>query len=175
MEKRYNMIPFGAAQQSDRSRTAPRRRHLGLALALPLLAALAGCAGNNTAQNASAGKTPDGTIVMHQVQAAFIGSGNGGDGTLTYQGQAYHFVIGGLGVGGIGASTIDATGEVYNLHSVNDFPGSYVQGRVGFAFGQASHGDLWLQNKAGVVLHLVAKRTGLMLSLGGDVILIEMK
>ncbi|HTI02295.1 MAG TPA: hypothetical protein VL752_15195 [Acidisoma sp.] len=153
----------------------PQRRRLGLLALLPALALLAGCAGNNGAQNAAAGKIPDGTIVMHQVQAAFIGSGNGGDGTLTYQGRTYPFVIGGLGVGGIGASTIDATGEVYNLKSVAQFPGSYVQGRMGYAFGTESHGDLWLKNDAGVVLHLAAKRTGLMLSLGGDVILIQMK
>lgn len=152
----------------------PRRR-LSLLALIPAVALLAGCAGNNGAQTAAAGKVPDGTIVMHQVQAAFIGSGNGGEGTLTYQGHAYPFVIGGLGVGGIGASTIDATGDVYNLKSVEDFPGSYVQGRMGYAFGTKSHGDLWLKNDAGVVLHLAAKRTGLMLSLGGDVILIQMK
>ncbi len=46
---------------------------------------------------------------------------------------------------------------------------------MGYAFGTASRGDLWLKNDAGVVLHLAAKRTGLMLSLGGDVILIKLK
>jgi len=166
--------PFARLYHEGRGSALPRRR-LGLLALLPALALLAGCAGHNAAQTAAAGKTPDGTIVMHQVQAAFIGSGNAGDGTLTYQGRAYPFVIGGLGVGGIGASTIDATGEVYNLKSMKDFPGSYVQGRMGYALGTQSHGDLWLQNDAGVVLHLAAKRTGLMLSLGGDVILIQMK
>lgn len=151
------------------------RRRFGLLVLLPALALVAGCAGQNSAQTAATGKIPDGTIVMHQVQAAFIGSGSGGDGTLTYRGRAYAFDIGGLGVGGIGASTIDATGEVYNLKSIKDFPGSYVQGRMGYAFGTASRGDLWLQNDAGVVLHLAAKRTGLMLSLGGDVVVIKMK
>ena len=46
---------------------------------------------------------------------------------------------------------------------------------VGFALGDESAGDLWLQNEAGVILHLKAKRTGLMLTLGGDAILITMK
>lgn len=166
--------PFTGRYPESRFPALPRRR-LGFLALLPALALLDGCAGNNGAQTAAAGKIPDGTIVMHQVQAAFIGSGNAGDGTLTYQGRAYPFNIGGLGVGGIGASTIDATGEVYNLKSLKDFPGSYVQGRMGYAFGSKSHGDLWLKNDAGVVLHLAAKRTGLMLSLGGDVILIQMK
>jgi hypothetical protein len=38
----------------------------------------------------------------------------------------------------------------------------------------ASGGDLWLQNDDGVILHLKAKRTGLMLSLGGDAVSIAM-
>jgi hypothetical protein len=40
--------------------------------------------------------------------------------------------------------------------------------------GTASAGDLWLQNGHGVVMHLVAKRRGLMLSLGGDAVVIQM-
>jgi hypothetical protein len=37
-----------------------------------------------------------------------------------------------------------------------------------------SGGDLWLQNESGVVMHLKAKREGLMLSLGGDAMIISM-
>jgi hypothetical protein len=50
-----------------------------------------------------------------------------------------------------------------------------VQGRYGFAFGDRSGGDLWLKNDKGVVLHLNAKLTGLMLSLGGDAVDISFK
>jgi len=64
---------------------------------------------------------------------------------------------------------------VYHLRNVASFPGAYAQGRYGFALGNASSGDLWLQNDAGVVMHLVAKRQGLMLSLGGDAVVITMK
>jgi hypothetical protein len=112
---------------------------------------------------------------MKQVQAAFIGSGGGGTGTLYYQGRAYPFTVGGLGIGGIGASTIEAEGEVYKLNSVSQFPGAYAQARYGFAVGTASGGDLWLQNESGVIMHLHAKREGLMLSLGGDAVVISMK
>jgi hypothetical protein len=41
--------------------------------------------------------------------------------------------------------------------------------------GNASTGDLWLQNANGVIMHLAAKRQGLMLSLGGDAVVIQMK
>ncbi|HTR16023.1 MAG TPA: hypothetical protein VMI52_03200 [Acetobacteraceae bacterium] len=111
---------------------------------------------------------------MSQVQAAFIGSGSGGTGKLNFQGRSYPFSVGGLGVGGIGVSSIEARGEVYNLNDVQQFPGAYLQGRYGFAVGTASAGDLWLKNGSGVVMHLKAKRTGLMLSLGGDAVVISM-
>ena len=122
-----------------------------------------------------AGLTPDGTVDMNEVQAAFIGSAGGGTGTLYYQGIPHAFNIAGLGVGGIGASTIDANGEVYKLSSLANFPGTYGQARYGFAIGTMSGGDLWLQNEFGVIMHLKAKRTGLMLSLGGDAVVISMQ
>lgn len=120
------------------------------------------------------GRAPDATVEMHEVQAAYIGSGSGGSGTLFFRGRSYPFRVGGVGIGGIGLSTVEAHGEVYNLQSMEQFPGTYAQGRYGFAIGTASGGDLWLKNEAGVVMHLVAKREGLMLSLGADAIRISM-
>jgi hypothetical protein len=137
---------------------------------------LAACTGNiELGPDAVKGKTPDGFIEMHEVQAAYIGSGSGGSGSLSFRGIQYAFDVGGVGVSGIGLSTIEATGEVYNLRDLRQFPGTYGQARYGFALGTASGGDLWLQNEAGVILHMKAKRTGLMLSLGGDAIVIPMR
>jgi hypothetical protein len=123
---------------------------------------------------AVAGLTPDGTVDMNQVQVAYIGSAGGGSGTLYYKGTAYPFSVAGLGVGGIGASTIDAAGEVYKLRNLSQFSGAYAQARYGFVIGSTSAGDLWMQNESGVIMHLKAKRTGLMLSLGGDAVDIRM-
>ena len=143
---------------------------------LALLSILAGCTSQTRiGPDAIAGKTPDGTVEMHQIQAAYIGSGSTGSGVLRFRGRNYPFNVGGLGVGGIGVSTLEAEGEVYDLPSVAAFPGTYAQGRYGFAFGTASGGDLWLQNDSGVIMHLHAKRTGLMLTLGGDAVVISMK
>ena len=50
---------------------------------------------------------------MTQVQAAYLGSGNAGGGVLKYKGGTYAFNVGGLGVGGIGVSKIEASGEIY--------------------------------------------------------------
>jgi hypothetical protein len=62
----------------------------------------------------------------------------------------------------------------YNLPDISKFSGAYAQGRYGFAVGDKSGGEMWLKNADGVVLDLKAKRTGLMLSLGGDIVDISM-
>ena len=146
-----------------------------VALASACALHLAGCTGSLAlGPDAVKGKTVDATVDMQEVQAAYIGSGTAGNGVLSFRGRDYPFKVGGLGVGGIGLSTIDATGEVYNLRELALFPGTYGQARYGFAIGTASAGDLWMQNESGVILHLKAKRTGLILSLGGDAVVISL-
>jgi hypothetical protein len=132
----------------------------------------AGCA--NQSSVSLEGKPLSGYVRMTQVQAAYLGSGNAGGGVLKYKGGTYAFSVGGLGVGGIGVSKIEARGEVYGLQRLDDFAGAYAQARYGFALGTTSAGELWLQNRKGVVMHLEAKREWLMLSLGGDAVVIEM-
>jgi hypothetical protein len=109
---------------------------------------------------------PDGTVDMNQVRVAYIGDARGGGGTLFSQGQSYPFTIAGLGVDGIGRRWGRRGLQV---------AGSYAQANCGFAFGTTSGGDLGMQNQAGVIMHLKAKRTGLMLSLGGDAIVIRLQ
>jgi hypothetical protein len=161
----------------DRMDTMSKRHRYGrrFCIAATLFLLTACSSSVKVGPSAVAGLTPDGTVDMRQVQAAFIGSGGGGSGTLYFQGRAYQFIVAGLGIGGIGASTVDATGDVYKLSDISQFPGAYAQGRYGFALGTKSGGDLWLQNETGVILHLRAKREGLMLSLGGDAVVIKMK
>jgi hypothetical protein len=157
------------------SKTIPSRSiRFKLIVAFAMLSFSACSSSVKVGPSAVAGLTPDATVSMDQVQVAYIGNAGGGTGTLFYRGRAYPFKVGGLGVGGIGASTIDAKGEVYKLSSVAAFPGTYGQASYGFVFGTKSAGDLWLQNESGVIMHLKAKRTGLMLSLGGDAVVISM-
>jgi hypothetical protein len=120
------------------------------------------------------GKAPSGYVDMEEVSIAYLGQAGGGKGTLTYEGQSYPFDIAGLGGGGIGVSKLDASGEVYNLTDVAQFEGAYDEARYGAVIGDASTGDLWLENNDGVVMHLKAQREGLMLSLGADVVDIRM-
>jgi hypothetical protein len=146
-------------------------------LVIAALFGMVACSDQQTsgAPPALSGQVPDGTVQMEEVQAAFMGSGGGGSGTLFFKGNSYPFTVAGLGVGGIGVSSISAEGEVYGLRDAAQFPGAYAQGRYGYALGNASAGDLWLENESNVIMHLTAKRTGLMLSLGGDAVIISMK
>jgi hypothetical protein len=139
------------------------------------LALLSGCTSNvRVGPEAVAGERPDGRVEMRMVQAAYIGSANAGSGVLEYRGRRYPFNVGGAGIGGIGASEIEAEGEVYNLRDVAQFAGAYGEARYGFALGRRSAGELWLQNEAGVIMRLKARREGLMLSLGGSAVVISM-
>jgi hypothetical protein len=121
------------------------------------------------------GGKPSGTVSIHQVQVAFIGSGTSGSGTLQFQGKSYRFKVGGLGIGGIGYSQIDATGTVYNLNRLEDFNGVYGQARTGFAAGKSGKGDMWVKNPNGVYLRVHAQRSGLALSIGGDGLIINLE
>jgi hypothetical protein len=138
-------------------------------------AALFGCALSVAAIAQTAPPSrPSGSVSIHQVQIAFIGSGTAGGGTLYYHGRSYAFRLGGLGIGGIGISRLDAVGSVYNLYRLADFSGVYGQARSGWAIGQAGKGQMWLQNGKGVYLHLHAQRQGLALSLGADGMVIHL-
>ncbi|KRE24620.1 hypothetical protein ASE66_05165 [Bosea sp. Root483D1] len=116
-----------------------------------------------------------GTVSIRQVQVAFIGSGAIGGGTLRFNKRNYDITVGGLGIGGIGASRLTATGSVYRLSNVEDFTGAYIQIREGWAIGDEGRGTLWLRNAKGVVMRLATKRRGLQLSLGADGVLIGFK
>ncbi len=88
-----------------------------------MLLALAGCTGSvKVGPQAVAGLTPDATVQMRQVQVAYLASGGGGTGTLYYAGRAYPFIVAGLGIGGIGASTLTASGDVYKLGAQRNSP-----------------------------------------------------
>jgi hypothetical protein len=82
--------------------------------------------------------------------------------------------LGGLGIGGIGISTIDAVGTVYNLYRLQDFNGVYGQAQTGFAIGEQGKGQMWLQNSHGVYLKLHARRRGLALSLGASGMVVQL-
>ena len=116
-----------------------------------------------------------GTVSIEQMTVAFIGSGALGGGTLNYRGRSYRFTIGGLGIGGFGISKMEATGDVYNLHELSQFPGAYGSARYGAAIGDQGSGQLWLENPHGVLMSLKARRQGLAVSMGADAVIVDFK
>ena len=119
-------------------------------------------------------KAPSGTVDIEQTAVRFLIGAMIGGGTLHFKGKAHPFNVGGLGIGGLGASKMSATGEVYDLNDVADFPGTYLQTRSGYAAGEGK-GGLWMKNENNVVMRLEAKQRGLALSMGADGVVVKMK
>ena len=144
------------------------------AAALLSLLLLAGCetppSGVPTAADIR-GIRPSGTVTMTQV---FVSASGIGSGTLTFRGRTYPFtLIGSLnGVGAI--ATTEASGEVYKLTDVSEFPGAWIQGNGNLAVSTLGSGELWLQNNHGVVMRLSAQQAGITLSNGRYEIFIQL-
>ena len=106
---------------------------------------------------------PSGYVTMTQV---FISASGVGGGTLTFRGRAYPFTLVGslIGIGAI--STLQASGEVYRLRDVSEFSGPWIQGTGSLAITTKANGELWLENRNGVVMRLCAAQAGLTFSQG---------
>jgi hypothetical protein len=72
-----------------------------------------------------------------------------------------------LTVGEVGAGTLTATGEVYNLRNLNDLDGNYVAVSAGAALGGGSDGAA-MQNQNGVVIKLHGTTQGADVNLSID-------
>jgi len=114
-----------------------------------------------------------GHVTMRVGRGALIISATGGDGELTFEGQSFRFKLGGMGIGLVGFTTVDAEGDVFNLKKIEDFPGAYVQGGADYAVGDGQ-GVLWLTNTKGVVMKLRSKTKGVSLAVGGEGLLVQM-
>lgn len=119
-----------------------------------------------------AGLQPSGTVTVTEDFVAGLG---GGSGQLDLQGQTYPFKLIGTVVGpGGGLSKTTASGEVYKLANVSDFPGRYTQSTGAAGLNTSGSRDLWLVNGAGVIMHLHGTSTGAMLTLGREEVYVRM-
>ncbi|GFK92417.1 hypothetical protein NNJEOMEG_00242 [Fundidesulfovibrio magnetotacticus] len=143
-----------------------RRIVLILALALGLACQAASAAAQEGHAESS------GTVRMSVGRGAMIVSITGGSGALTYQGQEYPFKVGGMGLGLLGVSKVEAEGEVFDLKRVEDFTGAYAQGGADYSFGDGK-GVLWLRNTKGVTLRLRSVVKGVSLAAAGEGLLIQ--
>ena len=147
---------------------------LTLALAGSAALLLAGCATKISSDKDAPTGPPSATVQVEETQASYWGSAEGGQGTINYQGKTHAFSIHGVGVGGSGLQTITATGDVYNLDSLSDFPGTYTGPRSGYTLLKGKmHAKL--TNDKGVILYLTGHTQGIASSTGADTIEIKIK
>ena len=111
--------------------------------------------------------TPNAQITIKVTQAA-VGLGvSWGDGTLNFKGKDYKFKVKGLSLIGLGVTSINAHGDVYNLEKLDNFPGTYYGVEAGATVVKGSTGMV-LKNSEGVILNLKSEQTGAALKLGNE-------
>jgi hypothetical protein len=143
-----------------------RSRAIAAVLAVLSLLPLAGCeippSGVPTAASIR-GLRPSGRATM--TQAFVVGAGAGG-GVLAFRGKTYPFTLIGSLIGPGAISTLQAFGEVYGLNDVSQFSGPWIQGTGSLAITTKATGEIWLENRNGVIMRLTAAQAGLTLSTG---------
>lgn len=117
------------------------------------------------------GLKPSGKVTLTET---FIAGGGVGKGVLTFKGKKVPFKLVGTVVGPGSVSRLQVSGDVYKLDTLADFSGVWVQGTGPIGLETGTESDLWLENKAGVIMHLVGQSEGVTLSLGKDELLIEL-
>jgi hypothetical protein len=122
-------------------------------------------------------KIPSGLVSLKFRSVSVGVGGSSGDGILSYQGKTYPFSISGVGLVDIGVSTFEGSGKVYDLKTLNDFPGNYAAAQAGFAV-RGGTGELSMRNGRGVSIVLSGgegKEGGTRLNLGPAGVTIKMK
>ena len=142
-------------------------RKLGrIVLALAVVALVAG--------TAIAQEKPDATLVFTGGSVAAGIGYSWGSGTLTYNGKEYPFAVEGLSVGAVGASSVTASGDVYNLKTLDDFNGNYAAATAQATIGGGA-GATAMQNQKSVLLKVVSTTQGLDFKFAADGVKITLK
>jgi hypothetical protein len=90
-----------------------------------------------------------------------------GGGTLQFEGRDYGFSVKGMSLGDLGASKLNALGNVRHLDDISDFAGTYVAVGAGIAAGPGVSA-VTMRNEHGVVISLRSELQGAQLTLGAE-------
>ena len=116
---------------------------------------------------AAEGRKADGTVTLSEGSVAAGIGWSWGRGTLHYQGKDYKFKVEGLTVGEVGMTKAEATGNVYDLKSLDDFNGVYGAAGAGIAV-QEGKGATALINTKKVQLVLTSKTKGATIKIAAE-------
>jgi len=106
-----------------------------------------------------------GTISFEVIKGGWFIGGQGGSGTLVFQGRRYPITIGGISAGLVfGGSVTRFRGSVTNIRRASDVAGVYGAAGAG---GAAIVGAqiITMRNEKGAVLRLTGQQIGLQLNL----------
>lgn len=116
---------------------------------------------------AAADSKPDATIDISGNTVA-VGVGfTDAKGVLHYDGKSYPLQMQGVGVVQVGASTMTATGEVFNLKQLQDINGNYTAASAGAALANGGT-ETTMKNQNGVVIKMHSTTAGVDLRLSID-------
>lgn len=106
------------------------------------------------------GQLPDAQIYLSGKSFGLILTAGSGGGRLVYKGDQYAFQMGGakFGIAG-GISKAKASGDVYNLKRLEDFPGKY-EGTTAGMTAVVGGGGSWYKNEKGVMINLKSESAG---------------
>ena len=120
---------------------------------------------------------PDAAIVIEQVRVGILAVGAAvGGGRLRFRGEEHSFSVRGLEFGSLGFASLSASGEVFNLRRLEDFPGRYAE-RVAPRPPGGDGGPVtsFLRNQAGVELRLRTDRVGGQLRFAAGGVTLELR
>lgn len=123
---------------------------------------------------AAEARKPDATVKLSEGSVA-VGIGwSWGHGTLTYQGKTYKFKVEGLSVGEVGVTKAEATGNVYDMKTLEDFDGVYAAAGAGIAVQEGKSATAVINGKkVQIVLTSVTKGANLKIAAEGLKIKLE--
>lgn len=139
-----------------------------------LLASVAFADSEDASPPVGADAQADGTVSLTGGSVAAGVGYTWGHGKLSYQDTSRNFTISGLSIVDVGAASITATGHVYNLKQLSDFPGNYVEVSAGATL--AGGGSVaYLRNEHGVVIKLESTTVGLRFNLSAEGVSVKLK
>ena len=85
---------------------------------------------------------------------------------LTSWGRSYPFTLLGSLIGYGAISTMQASGKVYKLNDISQFSGPWIEGTGSLAITAKANGEIWLENRNGIIMRLNVAQAGLTFSQG---------